>query len=250
MLKKKIWVVLGVIFLVLIGCKSADEKAAEEVSKLLRNDRVAEAIDYATKSIDKFPNSAPLFYQRGFCYHLQNQNDKALNDFTNCIRIDSKFANGHYGIALIYEDKGQYDLAENSYNKAIEFAKNNERKSVYLSGMAGLYNSKKEYSKSIEYINQSINLSNDSDSYYSLGLYLKNNGQKKEAEEAWLLGLKKNNFKGIRFKHYIYYFLAGYYFDEKDYEKAKDNIEKALELSPNNNDYVLLFNKIKKAMGN
>jgi tetratricopeptide (TPR) repeat protein len=232
--------------MVFIGCKSEESKALEEAKKLIENERYTEAIEYLSNVIEKFSNYAPLFYERGYCYIHESQNEKASNDFNNCVRIDSKYANGYYGIAMVYMDNSQYDLAEMNYNKAVEFAKNNERKSVYLSGLARLYNIKKEYIKAIEYINQAMSLSRDSDLYYSLGLYLYNNEQKNDAVEAWSLGLEKNNFRQIEFKHYIYYELALYYFDEEEYGKSRENIEKALELSPNNDNYVSLFNRIKR----
>jgi tetratricopeptide (TPR) repeat protein len=42
-----------------------------------------------------------------------------------------------------------------------------------------------------------------------------------------------------------YAVLADYYFKEKDYKKSLENIEKAIELAPDNNLYIRFYNQIK-----
>jgi tetratricopeptide (TPR) repeat protein len=245
MYKEKLWFVFVFIFLVFSSCKSEWDKTLEDVNKLTGSERYSEAIEYITKALEKFPNSSPLFSQRGNCYYATEQYEKALNDFTNSIRINEKNADGYRGIALIYEKNSQYELAEINYKKAIEFAENNEFKYAYLNSLAQLYAFKEEYTKAIISVNQAISLfPADGVSYSRLGTYLYYNGQKKEAEEAFLLSLEKKYFSNPEVKQVTYYQLAWYYFNEKKYEKARENIEKALELSPNNNDYVSLFNRI------
>jgi tetratricopeptide (TPR) repeat protein len=55
----------------------------------------------------------------------------------------------------------------------------------------------------------------------------------------------KKKFTLIKFKHMTYAVLADYYFQEKDYKKSLENIEKAIELAPDNNLYIRLYNQIK-----
>ncbi|MDR3236907.1 MAG: tetratricopeptide repeat protein, partial [Spirochaetia bacterium] len=100
--------------------------------------------------------------------------------------------------------------------------------------------------KAVEYINTAIKLDRDSSFYYNLGLYLYNKGNESDAESAWLKGIEKDSFKQIEFKHYTFYYLALYYFDKKDYRKAKEYIEKAIELSPNNQEYIDVYAKMLK----
>ena len=247
-MKKLILAGLVIITMAVCGYKSEGDKALEEAKKLRNSQRYTQAIELLTKAIEKSPNHAGLFYERGYCYHHEGYSDEAMNDFTNSIRIDNKYADGYYGTAMIYRDGRKYDLAETNLNKAIEFAKDNEEKAKYLSGLASLYNSKKDYSKAIEYINEAIKLNDMSDFYNTLGLSLIANNQKKEAEEAWLTGIKKDNFKQIEYKHHIYRHLASYYYNDGKYDEAANYIEKALELSPGNERYLNLLNDIKRKM--
>jgi len=244
MFKTKFFLSFLLIFTFIIGCKSQADKDFAEVDKLIDSDRCSDAIQIATKGIEKYPNDARFYYNRGYCY-LSTSLYKAKEDFSNCIRIDPKYHNGYYGLAMVYEKEGQLDLAEKNYNKAIEMVSDNERKSTFLSGLASLYYHKKDFKKAIETIKKAIELNDDAVFYESLGFYLLADGQKKEAEAVWMKAINEKQFSQIASKHSTYYYLARYYFQEKDYKKSKENIEKAIELAPSNNQYVWFFNQVK-----
>jgi tetratricopeptide (TPR) repeat protein len=227
------------------ACNFGANKANEEAQKLIDMERFSDALVYLSEAIEKYPNNSDLFYKRGFCYQRENDYEKALFNFTNCIKIDNKNANGYYGLASFYHDIREYDLARNNYNKAIDLAKNKERKSVYLSGLASLANSIGEYGEAIIYTEQAMKLNRIGDFYYFLGFYFYNNQMKNEAEEAWVAGIKFDKFREIRFKHLIYDRLAEYYFFNGNYNEGINYIEKALELSPGNENYLWKLNFFK-----
>jgi len=227
-----------------ISCKSQADKDVDEVKKLLRSDRCSDAIQLATKCIEKYPNDARFYYDRGYCY-LTTSIYKAKEDFSNCIRIDPKYHNGYYGLAMVYELEGQFDLAEKNYNKAIEIAPDKGRKAAFLSGLASLYMTKKDFKKAIEIQKKTIEFEDDGGNYSTLGEYLLIDGQKKEAESILLKAINEKQFIQIAHKHRCYAMLAQYYFQEKEYKKSKENIEKAIELAPNDNNYVRFFNQVK-----
>ena len=235
------------LFLILtffISCKSQADKDFEEVGKLIDSDRCSDAIQLATKGIEKYPNDARFYYSRGYCY-LRTSINKAKEDFSNCVRIDPKYHNGYYGLAIAYEAEGQFDLAEKNINKAIGMAPNKERKGTFLTGLSGVYEAKKDYKKSIDTYKKAIELTDSGDFYFNIGRLYLLDGQKKEAEATWLKAISEKQFTQIEFKHKIYANLAVYYFQEKEYKKARENIEKAIELSPNNSRYVQFFNQVK-----
>jgi tetratricopeptide (TPR) repeat protein len=244
MYKSKLFFSIILIFTFFISCKSQADKDLDEVEKLINSDRCSDAIQLASKMIEKYPNDARFYYNRGYCY-LRTSVYKAKEDFSICVRIDPKYHNCYYGLASVYETEGHFDLAEKNYNKAIELALNKNRKGTFTAGLATLYNSKKDLKKAIETIKKAIEFDDEGQFYLRLGDYLFANGQKKEAESTWLKAISEKQFTQIEFKHETYARLAGYYFLEKDYKKSKDNIEKAIELAPNNNDYIRFFNLVK-----
>jgi len=233
------------VFAFFISCKSQADKDYDELQKMINSDRCSDAIQFASKAIEKYPNDARFYYYRGYCYYENNNLYNAKLDFANCIRIDPNFAAGYYGLAIVFGVEEQYDLAEKYYNKAIEMAPNKIRKSSYISNLSSLFSRKKDYKKAIETIKKAIELKDKGDSYFNLGRYLFLDGQKQEAEKTWLKAVNEKKFTQIRFKHMTYAVLADYYFQEKDYKKSLENIEKAIELAPDNNLYIRFYNRIK-----
>jgi len=67
----------------------------------------------------------------------------------------------------------------------------------------------------------------------------------KKQKKTWLKAVNEKKFTQIRFNHMTYAVLADYYFQEKDYKKSLENIEKAIELAPDNNLYIRFYNRIK-----
>ena len=57
---------------------------------------------------------------RGNCLHGKGDNDRAIADYTEAIRLDPKYANAYNnrGVSL-QADKGDYDRAIADYNEAI-----------------------------------------------------------------------------------------------------------------------------------
>jgi tetratricopeptide (TPR) repeat protein len=108
-----------------------------------------------------------------------------------------------------------------------------------------LFLRKKDYKKAIETIKKAIELNDEGSFYFKLGRYLFLDGQKQEAEKTWLKAVNEKKFTQIKFKQMTYAVLADYYFKEKDYKKSLENIEKAIELAPDNNLYIRFYNQIK-----
>jgi len=65
------------------------------------------------------PQSAEVYYKRGFAYQKQGQSDKAIEDFDMAISINPQFAKAYGNRAYAYLRKGQYDMAIADCSKAI-----------------------------------------------------------------------------------------------------------------------------------
>lgn len=245
MFKLKHFLTFILILTLIEFCKSQADKDDDEIVKLVISDRCLDAIQLATKFIEINPNDARFYYRRGYCF-LRFNVYKAKEDFANCIRIDPKYEYGYYGLAMAYEAEGQFELAEKYYKKAIEMTSLKERKATFINGLAFYYYiSKKDYKKAIEIENSIFKLADDGVYYLNLGRFYSADGQKKLAESLWIKAIDEKKFREVQFKHITHFELADYYFQEKDYKKSKENIEKAIELAPNENIYVNFFNKVK-----
>jgi len=160
---------------------------------MINSDRCSDAIQFASKAIEKYPNDARFYSDRGYCYYVNKNLYNAKLDFANCIRIDPNFADGYYGLAIVFREEEQYDLAEKNFNKAIEMAPNKIKKSIYISGLSSLFLRKKDYKKAIQTIKKAIELNDEGSFYFKLGRYLFLDGQKQEAEKTWLKAVNEKN---------------------------------------------------------
>jgi tetratricopeptide (TPR) repeat protein len=85
------------------------------------------------------------------------------------IDLDPNDPTNYFALANIYENSGEYELAEQTYLKARD-AKPNDP-AVYLQ-LAGYYNRQGNFEKTIEALNERIKLeSNNPEAYYTLSTY-------------------------------------------------------------------------------
>ena len=65
------------------------------------------------------PSDAIAFNNRGIAYHDKGDNDRAIADYDEAIRLDPKFARAFINRGNAYRDKGDNDRAIADYNEAI-----------------------------------------------------------------------------------------------------------------------------------
>lgn len=105
--------------------------------------------------INKYPDEALAYTNRGHFYLSLNNMDKAMEDYSSAIKLDNKSDNAYYNRGKIYFERGEYDLALADYNKCLallpDFAEAlNNRGVVYIF--------KKDFDKAFADLNRSLEL--------------------------------------------------------------------------------------------
>jgi tetratricopeptide (TPR) repeat protein len=122
------------------------------------------------------------FYNRGAAYADRGCWDKAIEDFSYAIYLNSVDFTAYYMRGAMYANKKEYQNAVNDYNDAIYLSPNTP--DIYYS-RAFVYAQLGRYPEAIDDITRAINLSAapSSDYYYNRGMIFKKLGYEKEAAE-------------------------------------------------------------------
>jgi tetratricopeptide (TPR) repeat protein len=98
-----------------------------------------------------------------------NDPEKAEPIVKRMIEMDPKDTANYFALAKIYEDAGQYDLAEQALVQAREARPNDA--GVYMQ-LAGFYNRQGEFDKTIEALQQRAQMEpNNPEAYYTISTY-------------------------------------------------------------------------------
>ncbi len=206
-----------------------------------------------TDAIHKYPNSEAYHSRASYLVNKgainkgqknveQNEYDRALEDFTNSIKLNPNNAQVFTGRANIYALKGQFNLALNDYSRAIEL---NKTDAQIFFNRAGAYSLTKQFDKAIVDYNTALTLNPNLTAAKQNRSYVYVNSGNYEKAIAGLSELIKANSTNAN--DYFYRSFA-YFKMGKNSEALADNTI-AIQLNPDNN--VNYFNRsfIHKALG-
>ena len=136
---------------------------------------------YLTKAIENYKLGAdrantPIVKQRSLQYLVNAYGSEKLNDPTQAepvvkamIDLEPNEPTNYFVLADIYEDSGEYELAEQTFLKAKEVRPNDP--SVYMQ-LAGYYNRQGDFEKTMEALNERVRIEpNNPEAYQTLATY-------------------------------------------------------------------------------
>ena len=193
------------------------------------------AINDYNKAIELNPSYALAYNNRGVSFYNLKKYGKAIISYSRAIKLDPDYSSSYYNKGLVYKTFKKYEKAIKNYNKAIELNPNN---SSYYNSRGNALNSSEKYEEAIEDYNKAIELNPNNSSYYnSRGNALNNSGKYEEAIEDYNRAIALNS----NYDYYYYNKALAYYHYQKKNNNTKNfneiikNLNKALELNPNNN---------------
>lgn len=147
-------------------------------------------IQKLTSLIQKNPNDALAYYNRGLAYSSIEQYQNAIRDYNQAIRLKPDFEEAYNNRGNIYGQHGQYELAINDFNQLIRLNAGNF-KAYHNRGLA--YMEVGRYPDAINDFNAAINLKPDYGSAYHnrAGIYIKQGDRIsgcRDAKKACALG--------------------------------------------------------------
>jgi tetratricopeptide (TPR) repeat protein len=110
---------------------------------------------------------AVAFFVRGISYDNKQDYDRAIQDYSEVIRLDPNDARAFYARGNAYRDKQDYDRAIQDYNEAIRLDPNH---SYVFTNRGNVYFYKQDYDRAIQDYNEAIRLDpNYANAFYNRG---------------------------------------------------------------------------------
>lgn len=126
-----------------------------EVKQVTKQLETPEPIKVCDEAVSLHPQSAEVYYQRGFVYQKLGDSEHAIEDFNKAIQINPQFAMAYSNRGFAYLNNKRYDLAITDCTKAIAI---DSKDAVALLNRAFAYKLRGEKTKATADFNKVINL--------------------------------------------------------------------------------------------
>lgn len=209
----------------------------------------------ARKTLDKIieidPFSGTAYDFLAWCFLRDNSLTK--NEWENGIVKNAKYAVtleedvfSHYNtLASYYSSIGNIDLEIQNFERGLLYCQNNDERSLFYSNLVGSHISKGNYDKAEDFVKKSIEI-NDKDAFawFKYGTLMQAQNKNDKALEYFEKALKQNKMENS-LQGSLYYSYSLSCLKNGKCDIAKEYINKALDIEPNNSSYQSLFNQIK-----
>jgi tetratricopeptide (TPR) repeat protein len=135
----------------------------------LQKKQYDKAIEDFTEAIRLDPKLADAYLNRGVAFEKKKEYDKAIKDYTEVIRLSPKDGDAYFNRGVAYEKKEEYDKAIEDYTEAIRL---DPKDSNARSNRGNAYKMKLEYDKAVEDYTRAIQLGSNPYAHNALGWML------------------------------------------------------------------------------
>ena len=216
---------MSIIFL---SCASQEKKIEKEQEKnpkyqynvgifYLNNGQPDEAIKYLRKSLLLQPKFDLALDGLGLAYSMKGDFAEAVKYYLESLAANPALTDAHNHLATAYQEQGLLDNAEQHFLAAVADETYHSRE-LPLYNLARLYYLKEENEKALEYVSQSLNIKPD----FAMGHNLKGLVHERFKEYQNAISSYRAAIKILPEDINLTYNLAGAYFKQENYQKAKD----------------------------
>jgi Tfp pilus assembly protein PilF len=217
----------------------AEKKFADgnytEAKKVL--EKIIEINPYSGSAYDRLA----WIYNRDNSIPKEEREEGIVKNANYAIALEEDVSAHYNALANYYNISGNINLAIHNYEKALSYSLNESDKVQYYGNLSLSYLSKKEFEKAEEVIKKAIQI--DESSAFNWMIYGKIYKAKREnarAKEYFEVALKKSKMEGT-LQGDLYYSYSICCFDEGICGLAREYAYKALDISPDNKDYIDLL---------
>lgn len=145
--------------------------------------RVGQQVSVLEARVRKQPKNITLRIALGYSYFLNGDNDKAIQQYTEVLKVDKNYFDAYYNLGLVYIDDDNLTEAQKMFDKCIKISPKDYK--GYLQKGIVLRNMEK-YQQAISILQKADELSpRSSDIIYQIGMVAEAKGDKKIAIEIY-----------------------------------------------------------------
>ena len=159
------------------------QEQVESVIALYSSGNINQAIEKIKALNEDYPNVPLLFNILGACYKSIGEIDGALKMFDTATKIKSNYAEPHFNIGVIHQEKDHQENAIDSYKRAIDI---NPKYSDAHNNLGIVYLDSKDLDKAVEHFKLAISCNSDfAEAHNNLGSTLQQKGLLEEALNSY-----------------------------------------------------------------
>jgi len=186
-------VLVGALMLCLqSGCSRTEtpEVMLERARILMQREQIAEAVPLLDVVVAAMPESAEARYQRGVAYERLDVLEKALADYTECLKLDDERTDALNNKAVVLARLERLDEASQDFTRLIEL---DPQSSLAWRNRALSYADQKQYEKSLADYAKALELAlDDPVNWYQRGVVYLAQGKLAEAESDFSKAIEFN----------------------------------------------------------
>lgn len=134
----------------------ASAEELESCGDQLRDGKLfLDALDYYHAALSKLPKDDGIYNKAGITELLLGRYREARNDFRHAIKLNSRSANAHNNLGVIYYEQKNYGKAIHEYQKAIKL---DPGPASYFVNLGAAYFSKKKWTEAAQAYSEAVQL--------------------------------------------------------------------------------------------
>ncbi len=257
-------IIIPLVLITLTKCNSSDnsrstkepifipaetaENYFQNGNEALKDKKYSQALEWYKKAIRKSPKSEGIYINMALAYYYLKKYKTAINYFNHAIRINKNNDTAYFNKGLVYQRMHKYKNAIRSFTKAIRY--NPTSAIAYFHRGLIFLEYLKQYNRSIKDFTKVIKLNAFlKDIYYYRGLtyFLLKDCSRSIQDFTRHISLSKRN------NEQTYTMRAKCYSSQMDFQNALKDIQKAIQINPENIDHYytrgLIYFILKKCEG-
>lgn len=189
------------------------------------------AINDLDKALEEAPTDAVLYYHRGLIKQRLNDIQGALFDFDSAVNFASNNSTYYYKRGILYENLGRFKNALDDFKKSVQL---NPTNVLAFQELAWCKYNMKSFKEAIYFADIATKLDfHNAGAHYVKGCIYTVVGMYKQALEELELAAQNDNQSSKPWSARLWFQTALASFLDEQYDKARQDISKALQIRPN-----------------